>query len=605
MFLAYDTKLSSFSCRFVDLYFLAHPEEGTKIGYHLTVSDQHLTEDLTKFEYFKYSVSIIRSLSCDAMVNMNHKEEILYYISQMKALLHEVEGIKCEVLNEEQLVDLRLIKSRVLLELLLWEELEQHKNDLLYYLPVDGILFLLPVWGGGEEGKELVHPSLCDTGSVYRSMCLLSRLQALPLLLMLAEQSVHQSCREVIETTIRTCEHLENFLNKEFLKHVSVIANAHLLDELRLAACILAACMNKFCHYVQQSLLPASITGSTVGLEVYKKILLYEHFIEDIDELLSIGETHFAEVKKELDLLALEISPGRSWQEITKDVIRLQHPSAQQLLECYMSEVDKAKTHVFAMDIISPPPVGEKVMGFYTPEILRPFSPFGDFLNPPPFGSSNTGLLMLHSVASLELPAEEEERLLQAHDYTWIRVIAAHECYPGHHMQMLCAQKNPRILRKFLFSVYFYEGWGLYTEELAYETGFYARELPGNGNNILPAEQCEKLTRLTQLRLRLWRAARVILDIKLNTGHMTFQECCQFLEHEVMFDPSSSCGEVFMYLSRPGYAPCYLAGFVEIMKLRDQVRKKMGSKFNLKIFHNSLLSRGCLPFTFLRALLHL
>ena len=575
------------------------------MGYHLTVSDQHLTEDLTKFDYFKYSISIIRSLSCDTRVNMNHKEEMLCYISQMKALLHEVEGIKCEALNEDQLVDLQLIKSRVLLELLLWEELEQHKNDLLYYLPVDGILLLLPVWGGDEEGKELVHPSLCDTGSVYRSACLLSRLQALPLLLMLAEQSVHQPCREVIETTIRTCKHLEKFLNKEFPKHVSAIADAHLLNELCLAAHISAACVNKFCHYVRQNLLPASVSGSIVGSEVYKRILLYEHFIEDIDELLSMGETHFAEVKKELDLLALEISPGKSWQEVTKDVIRLQHPSAKQLLECYMSEIDEAKTHMFTSDIISPLPVDEKVMGFYTPEILRPFSPFGDFLNPPPFGSSNTGLLMLHSVASLELPAEEEERLLQAHDYTWIRVIATHECYPGHHIQMLCAQKNPRILRKFLLSVYFYEGWGLYTEELAYETGFYARKLSGNNSNILSAEQCNKLTRLTQLRLRLWRAARVILDIKLNTGHMTFQECCQFLEREVMFDPSSSCGEVFMYLSRPGYAPCYLAGFVEIMKLRDQVKKKMGSKFNLKTFHNSLLPRGCLPFTCLRALLNL
>ena len=600
--------LSVLSCRFVDLYLLAHPEEGTKMGYHLSISDRHLTEDLTKFDYFKYSISIMRSLSCDAMVNMNHKKEILCYISQMKALLHEVEGIKCDALNEDQLVDLQLIKSRVMLELLLWEELQQHKKDLLYYLPVNGVLSLLPVWSGNEEGKEkqFIHPSLCDTGSVYRSVCLLSRLQALPLLLILAEQSVHQPCREVIETTIRTCEHLENFLRKEFSKHVSTIANAHLIDELLLTAHISAVCVNKFCHYVQQNLLPASVTGGIVGAEVYKKILQYEHFIEDIDELLTIGETHFAELKKQLDLLALDISPGKSWQEVTKDIIRPHHPSAEQLLECYMSEIDKAKTHVFTLDIISPLPVEEKVMGFYTPEILRPFSPFGDFLNPPPFGASSTGLLMLHSVASLELSTEEEERLLQAHDYTWIRVIAAHECYPGHHVQMLCAQKNPRVLRRFLLSVYFYEGWGLYTEELAYETGFYARELPGDNSKVMfSAEQCDKLTRLTQLRLRLWRAARVILDIKLNTGHMTFKECCQFLEREVMFDPSSSCGEVFMYLSRPGYAPCYLAGFVEIMKLRDQIKKKMGSKFSLKDFHNSLLSRGCLPFTCFRALLHL
>jgi len=88
-------------------------------------------------------------------------------------------------------------------------------------------------------------------------------------------------------------------------------------------------------------------------------------------------------------------------------------------------------------------------------------------------------------------------------------------------------------------------------------------------------------------------------------GHMTFEECRQFLEDEIMFDPDSSRGEVFMYLSQPGYAPCYLAGYAEMIKLRDEVKKKMGGDFTLKAFHDMLLSRGCLPFKCLRTLLHL
>ena len=574
------------------------------MGYHPSISDRHLTDELSNVDYFKYSIFTVRNLNYDAMVNIHCKEEMVWYTSQMKALLHEVEGINRDALNEDQLVDLQLIKSRVMLELLVWEELQRHKKDLLHYLPVDGIISLLPIWGGErEDGK--VHPSLSDTSPVYRSLCLLRRLQALPLLLMHAEQFVRQPCREVAETAIHTCEHLEVFLTKEFPQCVSAIANTSLCGELILTAHVSAACVRKFCHYIQQNLLPTSVTGSMVGKEVYKKILQYEHFIEDVEELLTIGETHFAQLKRELELLAQDIDPGKSWQEVTRDIIRPHHPSAEQLLDCYMSEIGKARSHVLIMDMIPSLPADERVVGFYTPEILRPFSPC-DFLNPPLFGVSSTGLLMLHSVQSLQLSAEEEERLLQAHDYTWIRVIASREYYPGHHVQTLCAQRNPRVLRKFLLSV-FYEGWGLYTEELAYETGLYARELSsGDGKNVIfSAEQCGKLTRLTQLRLRLWRAACVILDIKLNTGHMTFEECHQFLEHEVMFDPDSSHGEVFMYLSRPGYAPCCLAGYVEMMKLRDQVKKKMGSEFSLKSFHTLLLSRGCLPFKCLNILLHL
>ena len=184
------------------------------MGYHSSVSDQHLTEDLSNFDYFKYSIFSVRSLSCDAMVNLHSEREIVFYVSQMKALLHELEGINCEALNEDQLVDLQLIKSRVMLELLVWEELRRHKKDLLHYLPVDAIVLLLPIWGDGKDKKEnqLVHPSLCDTGPVYRSVCLLSRLQALPSLLMHAEQWVCQPCSEVIETAVHICKHLEIFL---------------------------------------------------------------------------------------------------------------------------------------------------------------------------------------------------------------------------------------------------------------------------------------------------------------------------------------------------------------------------------------------------------
>ena len=591
--------------RFVELYFSAHPEEATKMGYHPLAADQYLADSLG----FDYSMHGITSISYDASVNLYSEEEIANYVSMMKCMYREVEGIDENTLNEDQLVDLQLLQSRITLELLEWEKLERYKKDLLHYLPVDSINSLLPVWGGNTVGSTVymsqhVHPGMSNTSQNYRAVCLLSRLRSLPQLLLQAEQVVSQPCKEVVETAIRTCEHLKTFLASEFPQIVSGFApNADLLSELVSTALIGAASVNKFCQFIEESLLPNSSSGSIVGKEYYTDILRYEHLLEGTAELLVMGETHFAKIKQELVFLAAKFSPGKSWQDITRYIIWPHHPTSDKLLDAYMSEIGNARSHMLSQDLISSLPKGEKVVGFYTPEILRPFSPFGDFLNPPPFGMSNTGQLMLHSVQALQLDPKEEERLLQAHDYTWIRVIAPHECYPGHHVQALHAQQNPRILRKFVVSTYFYEGWGLYTEELAFETGFFERNLANDTSVLFSAEESNALTRLTQLRLQLWRAARVILDIKLNTGHMTFAECQEFLEREVMFDPDSSRGEVYMYLSRPGYAPCYLAGLVEIMKLRDEVKVKMGDKFTLKSFHDFLLSKGCLPFKLLRILL--
>ena len=591
--------------RFVELYFSAHPEEATKMGYHPLAADQYLADSLG----FDYSMHAITSIGYDASVNLYSEEEIANYVSMMKCMYREVEGIDENTLNEDQLVDLQLLQSRITLELLEWEKLERYKKDLLHYLPVDSINSLLPVWGGNTVGSTVymsqhVHPGMSNTSQNYRAVCLLSRLRSLPQLLLQAEQVVSQPCKEVVETAIRTCEHLKTFLASEFPQIVSGFApNADLLSELVSTALIGAASVNKFCQFIEESLLPNSSSGSIVGKEYYTDILRYEHLLEGTAELLAMGETHFAKIKQELVFLAAKFSPGKSWQDITRYIIWPHHPTSDKLLDAYMSEIGNARSHMLSQDLISSLPKGEKVVGFYTPEILRPFSPFGDFLNPPPFGMSNTGQLMLHSVQALQLDPKEEERLLQAHDYTWIRVIAPHECYPGHHVQALHAQQNPRILRKFVVSTYFYEGWGLYTEELAFETGFFERNLANDTSVLFSAEESNALTRLTQLRLQLWRAARVILDIKLNTGHMTFAECQEFLEREVMFDPDSSRGEVYMYLSRPGYAPCYLAGLVEIMKLRDEVKVKMGDKFTLKSFHDFLLSKGCLPFKLLRILL--
>jgi uncharacterized protein (DUF885 family) len=357
-----------------------------------------------------------------------------------------------------------------------------------------------------------------------------------------------------------------------------------------------------------------------VGKETYEKILKYSHFINSSEELLALGQGQFARVKAELEALAAEIDPRKTWQEITKDVINPMHPSTDHLLSSYMAEIERSRSHMMSHDLVSALPEDEKVVGFTTPEFLVPFSPFGDYLNPSPFARMGickdqtiprVGHLMLHSIKDRKLTKPEQQKLLRGHDYTWISVVSPHESYPGHHVQALLAQDHPRVLRKYHESILFYEGWGLYTEELAWETGLFERELTYQPEGTLematvPAPVYAKLTRLTQLRLQLWRAARVILDVKLNTGRLTFEGCQEFLHQEVMFNPGASKGEVFMYASRPGYAPCYLAGFVMIMELRQETKNRIeqeGKEFRSKDFHNTLLSKGCIPFKLLKTLL--
>lgn len=349
-------------------------------------------------------------------------------------------------------------------------------------------------------------------------------------------------------------------------------------------------------------------------------ILKYSHFIDSSQELLALGQRQFARVKAELVALAAEIDPTSTWQEITTNSIHPMHPSASKLLPTYMAEIERCRDHMVSHDLVSALPEDEKVVGFSTPKFLIPFSPLGDFLNPSPFARMGhaddhkvprIGHLMLHSIEDRKLPKPEEQKLLRGHDYTWIGVVSPHESYPGHHVQALLAQDHPRVLRKYHESILFYEGWGMYTEQLAWETGFFERELTyqpegSSETAVIPASMYAKLARLTQLRLQLWRAARMVLDVRLNVGELTFEGCQEFLHREVMFNAGASKGEVFMYASKPGYAPCYLAGFIMIMELRQETRNRMeqeGKLFQLQEFHDTLLSKGCIPFQLLKTLL--
>ena len=483
----------------------------------------------------------------------------------------------------------------------------------------------------GPAGTRHSHPGVADMTDSHKLSALLSRLRMIPTVLINAHHNLTSPAKIFVETAIDICTSFASFLANDVTPLCESMAtvgdqtpllSGDILTDISIASSVAAKCVEKYRRFLYDNILPVSSTTIGVGKEVYDSILRYSHCIESSEELLALGESHFQLVKKELENLAKEIDPSKTWQEITETVINPMHPTADNLLPSYMSEIQRAKEHMVSMDLVSNLPNDEQVIGFSTPKFLVPFSPVGDYLNPSPFAgmggqnldkspSQRVGHLMLHSIADRNLPREEEDKLLRGHDFSWISVVSPHESYPGHHVQALLAQNHPRVLRKYHESVLFYEGWGLYTEELAYETGFYSKDLEYRQEaskeiKTLPANVFEQLTRLTQLRLRLWRAARVILDAKLNLGELSFEECREFLHTEVALNEGATKGEVFMYASRPGNAPCYVAGFVMIMKLREEMRRRAeqnGETFSLKYFHDCVLSHGCIPFKLLRSLL--
>ena len=587
-----------------------------------------------------------RACSYNHLLNISSELEISEHCQKVRSLLEEAndleQSVSSSTLTPDQLVDLKIITSQLRLQLVKWQQLQQHRRDPGLYLPLSALLHLLPTWGpdpslsgpspsGPASLQELSHPGVSQLTVAERLVALLSRLQAIPRVLENAAVNLTSPVSTFVQTALEVCSSFQPFLEACVPELCTTLVSFDpslrssgtapvILEKIALASRVAALAVGNYASFLSQRLLPKSRSDAAIGKEVYEQILQLEHFIDSSDELLAMGDAHFREVKAALESLAREIDPTRTWQELTEQVIQPIHPTAEDLLADFMSEIHRAQWHTIDHKLVSGLPEGERVVGFYTSKFLTPFSPFGDFLNPSPFAgmdrrddeapSADTrhhvvGHLHLHPVERGSTTEQEMEECLRTLNHTFITVVAPHESYPGHHVQALLAQTHPRLLRRYYESILFYEGWGLYTEELAYETGFFEKEHSYKQSGTLrtiSAVDYSKLVRLTQLRLRLWRAARILLDVRLNTGQMSFQQCQDFLQKEVMFGAKASRGEAFIYLSRPGYASCYVAGFLMLLQVREKAKQKCaqaGKPFSLQDFHHSLLSKGCLPFKLL------
>ena len=343
------------------------------------------------------------------------------------------------------------------------------------------------------------------------------------------------------------------------------------------------AALDDFLAFARTDLLPRSNASFAIGREEYARILA-EHWFMDAgpDEILARGRRAFDETERLAQQVAERIRPGRPWIEVY-DEIKNDHPPADRLKEEYQAQMDAAQAFLKKHEIVTLPP-GERVITVDTPPARRRSSPFGTFSSVGPFDKELLGRLVLTPIEDHLTPEQRRERL-RSHHRAWIPIIAVHEAYPGHHVQALKANENPRILRRVIRESIFSEGWGLFTEEMMFEQGFL------KGDDV----------RLTQLRNRLWRAARVIIDVGLHTGAMTFEDGVKFLVEKVRFEPYAAELEVGMYTRRPTFVLGYLIGMLEIQEMRAAYEKKFGKPAKPHVFYDKLLRIGALPPSLVRA----
>ncbi len=330
--------------------------------------------------------------------------------------------------------------------------------------------------------------------------------------------------------------------------------------------------------FLREDLLPRSTGTWVLGKENYDYVLKHRWFLDaDADTILARGQKAFEETEALAQQVAQRIQPGaKHWTEVYEK-IKDDHPKADGIKEAYQAKIDLAKAFVIEHKIATLP-AGENVITIDTPPAMRRSSPFGTFQSVDAFGEGLQGKLVLTPIEDWMTPQQRKDRL-RSHHNAWIPIIAVHEAYPGHHVDGLNRKANTRLLRKVVRESIMSEGWGLYTEEMMFQQGFL------QGDDV----------RLTQLRNRLWRAARVIMDASLHTGKMTYDEAVTFLADKVRFDRYAAGLDVDMYTVRPTYVLGYLIGMQEIEGIHKDYVAKYGEPSPPSEFYDRLLSVGSIP----------
>jgi uncharacterized protein (DUF885 family) len=162
-----------------------------------------------------------------------------------------------------------------------------------------------------------------------------------------------------------------------------------------------------------------------------------------------------------------------------------------------------------------------------------------------------------------------------------IEVVAFHEAVPGHHLQLSRLQlltSLPDLQRQRSLPV-FSEGWGLYAEQLAEETGLYADERGLLGS----------------ISTSLMRAARLVVDTGIHAFGWSRERALGYMTEHVPMPPEFLAAEIDRYVVMPGQALAYLTGKLEILRIRDEAEQRLGPAFSLPAFHGAILDHGSLP----------
>ena len=411
---------------------------------------------------------------------------------------------------------------------------------------------------------------------------IISKLQQAPDLLAAARSNLTNPPRLLAERGAAMTRGAVDMLGRDLDLAFASDSNVALRDSLRVAADVAIPLITAYVDWLERDVIPNATGEIAIGAENVARRYLGEDLIDaPLDTLLAIGERELVVAQQEFREAAAKLAPGRDPLAVWREV-RRNHPQPGGVVAATRVIVDSLAAFVERKGIASLP-ANERV-------IVEPALPFdigfASMHASPPLETTPVRSVYYITEPPLDMPKAEADAWLERYSYASLENTSAHEAIPGHWLHSVYMRRTPGKVRRIWIGLNPFpqpssgqDGWAHYAEQMILDEGFADND---------------PRYRLAQLSDALTRICRLLSGIRVHSKQWTLEDAQRCFEERAYVAAPAAKREAERAVYDPTYGG-YFLGKRGFLKLRADYQAKMGAQFNLREFHERVMSNGIAP----------
>ncbi len=490
-------------------------------------------------------------------------------IAMWREMKTKLAAIAAPELVPDQLVDHRIVSGLLDGWLL---ELDTNKNwqkNLMLYASAisDGVHNLMTMESAPAE---------------VRASRVIAKLKGVPRLLEAARVNITNPPRVMAERGVRMLKGASSMLTGDLSLAFAEIQDAKLKSELMAAGATAAKSIDAFVGWFEKQKLPHANGTFMVGTANLEARYKAEELIElPAATLMAIGERELAMKETAFAAAAARVdktkAPLAVWADVLKD-----HPQRGEVVGAAQKAVDELQAFVVGKQLVNLP-AAEKV----NVAAAREFDlGLASMHASPPLEATPVKSYYYITDAQAQWPPAQQDAWLQKFNLSTLAVITSHEVMPGHYVHSVFMRKTPGKVRRIWIGLNPFpqpssgqDGWAHYAEQMMVDEGFRASD---------PRYE------MAQISESLTRICRLLSGIRLHSGEWTVDQSAKFFEEKAHLPAPAARQEAERGTYDPTYGG-YFLGKMAAFKLRADYQKAKGGSFNLREFHERVMTNGIAP----------